>query len=122
MGNGVGWRLLTQAAPEKLLIFRHLPIVGKIFRLGRRELIGLLVWKLRMIHPNPGPGGRNQSEEGKAARKGRKRLRRKAKREERARAKISKIREIIVIAWNVQRMSLVSREKRKARVVAEYTK
>ena len=125
VGNGVGWRLPPHSAPEKLNIFRHLPIRGEIFRLGRRSIIGLLSWKLRTIHPNPGPRGRNKSEEGKEARRERRKKRRQEKRHERAQAKVSKVsevREIVVVTWNVQRMSLVSREKRKAKAVAEYAR
>ena len=83
MGNGVVWKVPHHAAPEKLIIFRHQPITGKIER---------------------------------------RKARRQEKREERAQAKVSEVREIVVVAWNVQRMSLVSREKRKARSVAEYAR
>ena len=125
MGSGVEWKLPHHPAPKKLFTFRHLPIRGEIFRLGERGLKGWLAWKLRSIHPNPGPRDRNKSEEGKAARRERRRRRRQEKREVRQAARQAEVREmteIVVVAWNVQRMSLVSREKRKARAVAEYAR
>ena len=120
MGNGVVWRLPHHAAPEKLNIFRHLPITGKIFGVDECVVCGVLKWKLRTVHPNPGP--RDKTEEGKTRRRERRKARRREKRLERAQAKVSEVREIVVVAWNVQRMSLVSREKRKARSVAEYAR
>ena len=110
LGNGVGWRLPSHPAPKKRIIFRLLPIRG-IFRIGERGLVGVLSWRLRTIHPNPGPGGRNKSEEGKAARMERRRGRRKRKREARAQAavsEVSEVKEITVVAWNVQRMYSVA--------------
>ena len=107
-------------APEKLFIFRHLPVMGKIFSVDVRGVCGMLKWKLRTIHPNPGP--RDKSEEGKKRRRERRKARRQEKRIERAQAEVSEVRELVVVAWNVQRMSLVSREKRKARRVVEYAR
>ena len=120
MGNGVMWRLPSHVAPEKLYIFRHLPTTGKIFRECLCVVCGVLEWKLRTVHPNPGP--RDKTEEGKRRRRERKRLRRQERREERAQARTKEVREIVVVAWNVQRMSLVSRVKQKARSVAEYAR
>ena len=72
--------------------------------------------QLSTIHPNPGP--RNKTEEGKEAR----RMRRKERREDKRKKKEEKKSQTIYIAtWNVQKMSLGTRNKRKAKAVAEYS-
>ena len=76
------------------------------------------------IHPTPGPGGRDKTEEGKAARRERRRKRRSERREARRSAEVAAVsegvrEEVAVVTWNVQRMSMVSGRRRKARAVAE---
>ena len=73
--------------------------------------------KLQTIHPNPGP--RNKTEEAKKKR----REKRYQRRNERRRLKKEAKEKIIRVAtWNVQRMSLGTRNKRKAKNVAEYAR
>ena len=69
--------------------------------------------RLRTIHPNPGP--RNKTEEGKEERRNR---RKEKRREKRQRNNSTKIKEFNITTWNVQRMSLGTMNKRKARLVA----
>ena len=71
---------------------------------------------LQTIHPNPGP--RDKTEEGKRAR----RERRKEKRNEKRRARINTTSQkslLNVITWNVQRVSLRQRNRRRLREIAE---
>ena len=73
------------------------------------------------VHPNPGPR-RHTTPEAKAARMTRRRARRAEKREQRTReqSKVEEKKEVVVVTWNVQRMSMGERSKRKARAVAEF--
>ena len=90
------------------------PLAGDISNgvKSERHLINMIRIGLQTIHPNPGPG-RNKTEEGKQAR----RERRKAKRREKK--KLSKNIKYNITTWNVQRMSLGTMNKAKARKVAE---
>ena len=73
------------------------------------------------IHPNPGPG-RNKTEEGKRARRERRYEKRRRKREQRTGTDGNgQNKQYTIVTWNVQRMSLRDRQKRKARRVTEYT-
>ena len=77
--------------------------------------------KLWTIHPNPGPGKRNKTEEGKKARRERRYDKRRRKREQRAGIDGNgQKKSYTIVTWNVQRMTLRNRQKRKARRVAEY--
>ena len=67
MGNGVGGRLPNPSAPKKQFIFRQKPISG-FFTLGERARATEVALGLVTVHPNPGPGGRQMSAEGKARR------------------------------------------------------
>ena len=60
------------------------------------------------------------SAEGKVRRMARRMARRKEKREERMQAKDKE--ELVVVTWNVQRMSLAVRGRRKAKALAEYAR
>ena len=80
---------------------------------SERQLRIIIEIRLQTIHPNPGPG-RNKTEEGKQARRERRRTRRQEKRK-----KTDKIVKYNITTWNVQRMSLGTMNKEKARKVAE---
>ncbi len=82
---------------------------------GRKQIEGALKWRLRTIHPNPGPNKRDKTEEGKR----RRRERRKEKRKEKRLANRQKKKHLIIVTWSVQRMSMGTYNKRKARAVAE---
>ena len=119
MGNGVRRTLPPLFAPKKPIIFRHQPILG-FFKLGERARAVEVALRLVTVHPNPGLGGRGMSDEGKAKRMARKMARRMEKREAREVAKVKG--ELVVVTWNVQRMSLSARGRRKVRAVAEYAR
>ena len=77
---------------------------------------------LQTIHPNPGP--RDKSEEGKRRRRGRRKAARVRKREVRAQLRRDEAagrrkEELVVVAWNVQGMSLRGLWRRKAKTVAK---
>ncbi len=81
---------------------------------GRSQREGELKWRLRTIHPNPGPNKRDKTEEGKRRRRERRKERRKEKRLANRQKK-----HLTIVTWNVQRMSMGTYNKRKARAVAE---
>ena len=89
-----------------------------VFQGGRGQREGELKWRLRTIHPNPGPNKRDKSEEGKR----RRRERRKERRKEKRQANRQKKEHLTIVTWNVQRMSLGTYNKRKARAVAEHAR
>ncbi len=70
--------------------------------------------QLRTIHPNPGPGRRNKTDEGRRQRREKRKEKRAAKK-----ANDTKTVKYNIITWNVQRMSLGTLNKRKASSVAE---
>ena len=86
----------------------------------------LVARSLVTVHPNPGPM-RHRTPEAKAARMELRRSRRNEKREEREsmrreaedRERMRREKELVVVAWNVQGMSMAEMTKRKARAVAE---
>ena len=80
-----------------------------------RALITAIKYKLQTIHPNPGP----RNEEGRRRRTER---RKKKRVEKRLKKQEAKEKSILVVTWNVQRMSLGTRNKRKAKSVAELAK
>ena len=124
MGSGVGWNLPHHSAPKKLTTCRQQPTSG-IFRFSRRARAAIVALRLVTIHPNPGPTSRDKTEEGKRKRRERRYGRRKEKAEtkkEQARRANEEVKELTVVTWNVQRMSLGSRRKVKARKVAEYAR
>ena len=88
--------------------------------LSQRALSAAIEFSLITIHPNPGPGGRDKTEEGKKARNERRYEKRKQKREARNKTKDEKKQDLRIATWNVQRMSLGTMSKRKARAVATY--
>jgi hypothetical protein len=95
--------------------WRRLKLGRNYFGVENERTVGQRVKiMLRTIHPNPGPG-RDKTEEGKANR----RERRKAKRQEKKQQQKSVKDRYNIITWNVQRMSLGTFNKQKARQVAE---
>ena len=74
--------------------------------------------QLQTIHPNPGP--RDKTEEGKKQRRKRRQDRRREKRREKEGNNTTNTRKnnIRIITWNVQKMSLGTVNKRKAKQVA----
>ena len=119
MGDGVRWNSPLHLAPKKQFTFRRLPILGMVFR----QVRAYVAWRLRSIHPNPGPRRRDKSDEAKKARRERRKVGRQERKERKKReSQVGDRREMVVATWNVQRMSLKSREKRKAREVAAYVK
>ena len=77
--------------------------------------------RLQSIHPNPGP--RDKTEEGRRIRRQRRYARRKERRERRQEERREEQAgrrkdELRVVVWNVQKMSLEGRWKRRARRVA----
>ena len=124
MGNGVVWNLPHQAAPKKLIIFRQQPNLGS-FRLGQRARAAEVAFGLVTVHPNPGPTCRDRTEEGRRKKRERRYTRRKEKaeaRKEQASRTEQQVKELSIATWNVQRMSLGTRRKVKARAVAEYAR
>ena len=81
--------------------------------------------RLRMIYPNPRPG-RHRSQEAKAERREKRKQRRSEKRLQRAtedeEARGKQKDEVVVVTWNVQRMSMGERSKRKVRAVVEFAR
>ena len=97
-----------------------------------RALENFVKAKLVTIHPNPGPHSRDKTEEGKERRRERRYEKRKEKRKQKKEAKEKQdeekkkreekhIRIAGIATWNVQRMSLGTRNRRKAKSVATYT-
>ena len=83
---------------------RQKPIVGGE-RLGRRQAVALLAIRLRSIHPNPGPDGRDKSVEGLAARRERRRRKRQERRQERRQEeRVVEVegdrKEWVLVTWN----------------------
>ena len=96
-------------------------IISLFLRESQRLSTVLVKIHLQTIHPNPGP--RNKSEEAKKLRRERRYEKRKQKKEEKNREKQDTKDKIVNIStWNVQRMSLGTRNKRKAKSVAEYAR
>ena len=85
----------------------------------RRRRIAEIKSRLETIHPNPGPGRRNKTEEGKKLRRERKYKRRDEKRKEKEQANTNK-KFLNIVTWNVQGMSMSTRNHRKLREVAKY--
>ena len=83
-----------------------------------RSRSGEIKIRLQTIHPNPGPGGRDKTDEGRRARRGRRYKKREEKR--RLKPKLRGDNYINIITWNVQRMSLGTANKRKLKMVANY--
>ena len=90
-------------------------VCQKSTSLSLRALIAVIKYKLQTIHPNPGP----RNEEGRRRRTER---RKKKRVEKRLKKQEAKEKSILVVTWNVQRMSLGTRNKRKAKSVAELAK
>ena len=109
--------LLLATAILSLKIWWRRPLVGAFYFgvKSRRFISSLIKMCLQTIHPNPGPGIRNKTEEGKKLR----RERRKEKRQEKRKVKKSNKARYNITTWNVQRMSLGTMNKRKARTVAD---
>ena len=98
--------------------FRSVNHVGTVISIG-----------LQTVHPNPGP--RNKTEEGKLNRRTRRYERRKEKREARLlnqqqqqqqhqQQQQNRIDHLKVLTWNLQRMSIGTRNNRKLKSVADY--
>lgn len=104
-------------AKPYLTIKRHRrrPIQADILSEEERSVLNYILRRLETIHPNPGPG-RDKTEEGKKRRRERRYARRKEKRRER---ESNTQRPANIMTWNVQRMSLGTVNKRKARNVTE---
>ncbi len=84
--------------------------------LTERSLLNSIKSRLHTIHPNPGPGRtRNKTEEGRKNRRDRRYEKRKEKRKARENIKQT----VNITTWNVQRMSLGTMYKRKARNVVK---
>ena len=100
MGIGVRRRSPHLLAPKKLFNIRRLPSLGMVFR----QVKAFVAWRLRTIHPNPGPRRRDKSDEAKVARRERRKVRRKERREQRVRERqsgVSEKRVMVVLTWNV---------------------
>ena len=88
-----------------------------------RRRVAEVEWALRTVHPNPGPRTEAERVRRRVARKERRR-RRRAERERvaaelAARGAVVK-EELVVVAWNVQGMSLENLARRKLKMVASY--
>ena len=83
---------------------------------GRRQTEAEIKWRLRTIHPNPGPNTRDKTEEGRRRRRERRSERRKEKRAARNQGK----KHLTITTWNVQRMSMGTFNKRKAKALVKY--
>ena len=77
--------------------------------------------KVVTIHPNPGPC-RHRTPEVEAARRERRKARRVGKTEQgtREQSRVKEKREVFVVTWNVQRMSMGERSKRKTQAMAQF--
>ena len=80
-----------------------------------RSIEAYISTKLITIHPNPGP--RDKTEDGKR----RRRERRYEKRREKRKKQTKELDVLKIATWNVQKMSLGTRNKRKAKSVADFT-
>ena len=103
-----------------LKIHWHVPTRARTLVIWKSSLNivrGEIKLKLLTIHPNPGPRGRDKSDEGKKARRERRYKKRIEKRTVRPKGSEN---DIEIITWNVQRMSLGTANKRKMRMVANY--
>ena len=100
----------------------------KLLKEEKRCQLAFILFKLQSIHPNPGPGSRDKSDEGRKRRRERRyekrRLRREAKLQEELRLDRRKKKKIkySIVTWNVQRMTLRDLHKRKAKIVAEHAR
>ena len=130
MGKGAGRRLPSLSAPKAISI-RPMPVLDGPLVRGRRAVSAMVSIALRTIHPNPGPFGRDKSEEAKARRRKWRKAKRKEKRDARARLAANNTdaagpaqekTKMVVATWNVQQMSLSSRRRWKLREVAEYAR
>ena len=112
--------VLPATTPLSIKTYWRRPLQGyHLGGVGDERSIGQWVkFRLQTIHPNPGPG-RNKTEEGKAQRRERRKEKRKEKRRETNNNNSTKYN---IITWNVQRMSLGTFNKRKAKTVAEKAK
>ena len=111
-------------APKTKTI-RHLPVAGRLLRMGLRPTTALVSIALRTIHPNPGSMGRDKSQEGKAARRERRKEKRREKRRNREVPTISDptpqmTTKVEVVTWNVQGMAMRSGNRVKLREVAAF--
>ena len=98
---------------------RSIIIINTVFSdCDRRRRVTEISRKLETIHPNPGPGKRNKTEEGKKLRREKKYEKRKEKRNEHANTNKNKF--LNIITWNVQGMSMDTRNQRKLREVVKY--
>ena len=89
-----------------------------------RRQVAEVEWALRTVHPNPGP--RTEAERVRRGARKERRRRRRAERERvaaelAARGAVVK-EELVVVAWNVQGMSLENLARRKLKMVASYVK
>ena len=101
--------------------FTFMDLRSSQFSLGvnfsHRARRALIKFRLMCIHPNPGPRSRDKTEEGKKRRRERRKERRKEKRVQKEEEKFKHLK---VATWNVQRMSLGTRNERKLKSVAVY--
>ena len=121
----MGWAQPSHPPPKSN--FRLKPVRAPSRRGGRvreeRRRDAEVRWRLVTVHPNPGPHGRSQEE--KRRRRERRYRKRRERREVRARQReeeavvggVSK-EELVVVAWNVQRMSVGNLSRRKMKMVA----
>ena len=103
----------SKSSQKRLGVISH--SISHSFSQRARE--SLIKFNLMTIHPNPGPRNRDKTEEGKMRRRERRKEKRKEKRKQKEEEKFKFLR---VATWNVQRMSLDTRNKRKTKSVAEY--
>ena len=112
--ENIPWRFFRQqrgvlpaTAPLSIKISWRRPLLGRNWcgEEGERMIGARVKIQLQTIHPNPGPG-RNKTEEGRADRRERRKAKRKEKKNES---------QYNIITWNVQRMSLGTFNKQKAK-------
>ena len=91
---------------------------------SQRSVDNYIKDSLVTIHPNPGP--RDKTKEGKRRRREYRSNKRKEKKnkkqEEKLKQEEEKQKTLKIATWNVQRMSLGTRNKRKAKAVAEFAR
>ena len=123
--RGVFWQRgdagIADLYPSSTKTRRRTPPTYRIFcstYKDERNVSAAVKLRLMTVHPNPGP--RDKTEEGKKRRRERRYERRRDKRKEAAENLIKKRGYINIVTWNMQRMSVGTRNNRKLKSVAKY--
>ena len=121
MGNGGVWVLPAQVSPKTNCRLKPVGAASRVEEERRRA--SEVRAALSSIHPNPGPRSEAEKERRRLCR----RRRRQCRREERVRVRMEEMargmvvkEEMVVVAWNVQGMSVENLARRKMKMVASF--